>query len=109
MDKLDLQKKLQSGDRFDNLPNGWLKREKNPWMKDSFSGPDPLENLKDSFTALCSAEKLGSSKKDAHASWGLFMALAESVDQLKEIRAQTAALEAENKELRAQRDSHACS
>ena len=36
--------------------------------------------------------------------FSLVLDLTESVDQLKEIHAQTAALEAENKELRAQRD-----
>ncbi|XP_077206918.1 uncharacterized protein LOC143843942 [Paroedura picta] len=66
----------------------WVTKKggRNPWRPGAFKSSNPLETLTEAFQEWCNTRKLGGGSKDCYATWGMFVALQDSVAQIAELQ-----------------------
>ncbi|XP_077206424.1 uncharacterized protein LOC143843739 [Paroedura picta] len=66
----------------------WVTKKggQNPWRPGAFKSSNPLETLTEAFQEWCNTRKLGGGSKDSYATWGMFVALQDSVAQIAELQ-----------------------
>ena len=62
----------------------WVRKQgRNPWIPGFFKGSNPLENLLVHYEDFCKSRKFKLGSTSAHAAWGMYIALQDSVAQIQ--------------------------